>query len=357
MVRSYAVTQGSEVIGGRKMETTNRKRLWIYIAAAYGITAVMTIFMAIGKGRGVDLTTFVNTQMMYPACGVILGKLIARKEGEKLPLGLYITTLITTGVMMLLALMSIIIPMDMAGTQMDIWNLMSQLAIVIASVIAYVFTWTCSKDSGSLNGLNRNNIKWSVILVSVFTVLTFVRIIIPDLILGNGIQPLTEALSQSMTLVTLLVLPINFFMTWIAFFGEEYGWRYYLQPVMQNKFGNRIGVLLLGLVWAIWHIGADFMYYTTTDGPQMFVEQIIGCVAFAIFFGYAYMKTNNLWVPVILHYINNNVAVALAGGSAQDQHLAWSDLPVLLVALLPIILFILMPVFNKKSDSNNSLIE
>lgn len=45
------------------------------------------------------------------------------------------------------------------------------------------------------------------------------------------------------------------------------------------------------------------------------------------------------------------------GGAAQDQHVAWSDLPLLLVALLPMIIFILMPVFNKKSDSNNSLIE
>ena len=85
------------------MEATNRKRLWIYIAIAYGVAAVMTLFMAIGKGRDVDLTAFVNVQMMYPACGVILGKLIARKEGEKLPMGLFITTLITTGIMMRLA--------------------------------------------------------------------------------------------------------------------------------------------------------------------------------------------------------------------------------------------------------------
>ena len=32
------------------------------------------------------------------------------------------------------------------------------------------------------------------------------------------------------------------------------------------------------------------------------------------------------------------------GGAAQDQHVAWSDLPLLLVALLPMIVFILMPV-------------
>ena len=174
--------------------------------------------------------------------------------------------------------------MDMAGTPMDIWNLMSQMVLIPASVVAYVFTWTSGKDSRRLNGLSRNNIKWSVILVVVFTILTFARIIIPNLIVGNGLQPLIEALSEPMVLMTLLVLPVNFFMTWIAFFG------------------------------------------------------------------YAYMKTNNIWVPVIMHYINNNLGVLLNGGTAQDQLVAWSDLPLLLVALLPMIIFILMPIFNKKSD-------
>lgn len=328
------------------MEAVNKKRLWIYIAIAYGVTAVMTIFMVIGKGRGIDLTTLVNTQMMYPACGVILGKLIAKREGEKLPMALFITVLITTGIMMLMSLASVIIPTE----PMDIWNMMSQLVIGVASVIAYVFTWTCSKESIRLNGLGRTNIKWSIILVVIFTVLTFARIIIPNLLLGNGIKYFVEAISDPMTVVTLLILPVNFFMTWIAFFGEEYGWRYYLQPVMQNKFGNRLGVLLLGLVWAVWHIAVDFMYYTTTDGPQIFASQIIACVAYSIIFAYAYMKTQNLWVPVIMHYVNNNVAVVLAGGSAQGQQIAWSELPLLVVALLPMVLFILLPVFNKKQS-------
>ena len=334
------------------METTNRKRLWIYIAAAYGITAVMTIFMVIGKGRGVDLTTFVNTQMMYPACGVILGKLIAKKEGEKLPMGGFITVLITTGVCMLLSLGSVIFPLEpVENLGFDAWNIGSQFVIMIASVIGYIFFWTCGKESRRLNGLSRSNIKWSIILVVIFTILTFARIIIPGVLAGLGLTPVVEVLSDPMTVLTLLILPVNFFMTWIAFFGEEYGWRYYLQPVMQNKFGKRLGVLLLGLVWAVWHIDADFMYYTTTDGPQIFVTQIIGCIAFSIFFGYAYMKTNNIWVPVILHYINNNVAVVLAGGSAQGQQAAWSDIPLLAVALLPMALFILMPVFNKNTGT------
>ena len=78
--------------------------MWIFIAVAYGFTYVMGIFMFIGFKKDYDLTVFVNTQMMYPACGVILGKILAKKEGESLPLGGYITFLVTSLLMMLLSI-------------------------------------------------------------------------------------------------------------------------------------------------------------------------------------------------------------------------------------------------------------
>ncbi|MDE5823371.1 MAG: CPBP family intramembrane metalloprotease [Lachnospiraceae bacterium] len=52
----------------------------------------------------------------------------------------------------------------------------------------------------------------------------------------------------------LAVIPAKFFLVYEAFLGEEYGWRYYLQPLMQKRFGIRGGVLVLGVVWGIWHL-------------------------------------------------------------------------------------------------------
>ena len=144
----------------------------------------------------------------------------------------------------------------------------------------------------------------------------------------------------------------------IAFLGEEYGWRYYLQPLMQNRFGKRGGVLLLGLVWAVWHIGVDFMFYTDGYGLQAFAGQIVTCVVMAIFFGYAYMKAENIWVVVIMHYLNNNIAALLAGGgeeALQNQVINWKDIPVLAASSVVFALFIFMPLYNRKTEEVRSV--
>ena len=39
-------------------------------------------------------------------------------------------------------------------------------------------------------------------------------------------------------------------------FGEEYGWRIYLQDLLVDMFGKPVGVLLLGVIWGLWHAPA-----------------------------------------------------------------------------------------------------
>ncbi|WP_197023981.1 CPBP family intramembrane glutamic endopeptidase [Butyrivibrio sp. NC2002] len=113
----------------------------------------------------------------------------------------------------------------------------------------------------------------------------------------------------------------------------------------------------LGLLWGVWHLAADFMFYTTTTGPQYLVSQIINCISLAIFFGYAYMKTQNIWAIAMMHYINNNFIVLLSGGDVnvlQNQSVSWMQLPIMVIMNLVFILFILSPVYNKKSETDNT---
>ena len=134
-------------------------------------------------------------------------------------------------------------------------------------------------------------------------------------------------------LLSLITLPINFFLVFTAFFGEEYGWRGFFQPMLQKRFGKRAGVLLLGVLWGIWHLPINLFFYSPETWLQSVISQILTCTGLAIFFGYAQMKTRNIWVPVIMHYLNNNLIAVLAGSAdvISGQVIAWMDVLILLV--------------------------
>lgn len=344
---------------------TNKKRLWVFIAIAYGLTFLMSLVMYEANRKGLNTTVFVNVQMMYPACGVILGKLLF-KDDRPLPVAGYITILATAAVMIVIAVLSVVYPIAPIKyaeglPEIDIWNVISQFPIIAGSVTAYILFWVCGKEKRVNAGIERKKIKQSIILVAVFVALLIGRamigVFITDLMTGTDDewQNILASLTNPMTWISLAVLPINFIFVFLAFFGEEYGWRYYLQPLMQNRFGKRAGVLLLGLVWAVWHIGVDFMFYTDGYGLQAFAGQIVTCVVMAIFFGYAYLKTENIWVVVIMHYLNNNIAALLAGGgedALQNQVINWKDIPVLAASSVVFALFIFMPMYshNRKEE-------
>lgn len=345
------------------MENMEKKKLWIYIAIAYGVAALMSIAMFVGFRKEYDVTLFVNVQMMYPACGVIIGKMITKRDDEKLPVAGFITVLVTTALMMLTALASVLFhikPLEVAGQTIEIWNLISQMPLMAGSVITYILFWTCGREKRENAGLERKNIKVSIIMIAVFVILLVARCMIAVFLVDSSSQSdeqlraVSEVVSNPLTWVSLAVLPVNFIFAFIAFFGEEYGWRYYLQPLMQGRFGRRAGVLLLGIVWAVWHINVDFMYYAEGYGLQAFVCQIITCVAMAVFFGYAYMKTGNIMVPIIMHYLNNNI-VAIIGGGGSDaltgQVITWKEVPVMAVSYLIFFLFILAPIYKKEPVS------
>lgn len=340
------------------MESIEKKRLWMFIAIAYGVTLLMSLLMIVGLKNGKDLTAFVNVQMTYPMCGVILGKLFFREEGKKLPVAGYITVLVTSAVMMVLAILSVFLPevkIQVGATEYTNWNMYTQYVIMAGSFVAYILFWVCGKEKRANAGLSRSKVKLSALLVILFFVLYILRFVISSLLYSaisgeNMLGSVTGTVFDFSFITVLITLAINFPLTFIAFMGEEYGWRYYLQPIMQKKFGLRLGILVLALVWALWHIFVDYLFYAKETGLQMFVSQIITCLAMAIFFGYAFMKTENIWAVSIMHYINNNMIAVFAGGDAnvlQNQSISWSMIPIMILQNILFFAFILAPVYGK----------
>lgn len=310
-----------------KLSQIQKRQLGIYVIIAYGITFLMGLPMGLGYNQGLDVSVFPNAQMMYPAAGVMLAYLITEKGKAELPKRFFITYLAVTVLMLASAVGSVLLP-DIA------WLGVCNLLMIGGSVLAWIMLLTEKKEKRIAYGLKGCNKKASALCVLLFIGLYLLRAILSYAVSGQ-ISAVGEIAGDPMTWIMAGSLIINFFLVFIAFFGEEYGWRYYLQPLLQSRFGKRWGVILLGVVWGLWHLPVNFFYYSPGTGLISAAGQQITCITLGIFFAYAYMKTENIWVPVVLHFLNNNLVPIITGTYSADiiqgQTMSWADLIPLLV--------------------------
>ncbi len=337
---------------------SNKKQLIIFLLIAYGVTYVMGLLTWYGSTIPVEMSIFPNAQMFYPAAGVMLAYLLTSWSDSLLPRWFYLCFLLVTVLMLSFCVLSVAAPeqtVTLYGMAVSVWAVLGQYVSIGGSVLCLVLLLLSGKKRRSAYGLGWKNWKSSLICIAAFLPLYFGRAAIAYAMDG---QPgmILEIFKNPGTWTYLLFLPVNFFLSCAAFLGEEYGWRYYLQPILQKRYGLRGGVAILGVAWGLWHIFLDFFYYTTPDmGLIMTISQIITCVTLGIFFAWAYMKTQNIWVPVIIHYLNNNLALVVANNYStevlENQQLTWSMIPAaLLLDGLLFGLFFLAKEFRKSDN-------
>ena len=337
-----------------KMTQMEKKQLMIFIFVAYGVTYVLGILMWAFYGTGADLSVFPNAQMLYPAAGVMLAYLVTKKGDRNLPKGLFVFFILLTAVLMVCSILSVFMPRTMQSgeTEVSAWLMIVQVLLILGSVIFWILLLAAGNERRAVYGLKGKNWKTSFLCILLFFVLYSIRMGISSAVSGQ-LGAFGAVWADPSTWIYLFSMILNFFLVVAAFFGEEYGWRYYLQPIMQKRFGLRGGVLLLGVVWGLWHLPIDFFYYTTPDmGLAACVSQQITCIFIGIFLAYMYMKTENIWVPVVVHFMNNNLIPMFAGDYSaevlQGQAIYWSDLlPALVLNLVIFGWFLFLKPFRK----------
>ena len=107
----------------------------------------------------------------------------------------------------------------------------------------------------------------------------------------------------------LLVSPI---VNSAATFGEEFGWRGYLQPKLM-PLGGRKAMVLMGVIWGVWHWPIILMghnYGLDYPGAPFLgpLAMIWFCLVIGIFLGWVTLKSNSVWPAVIGHAAVNGVA-------------------------------------------------
>lgn len=69
---------------------------------------------------------------------------------------------------------------------------------------------------------------------------------------------------------------------------------------------NEKGIVLLGVIWGIWHIPVSMFFYLPDGWIIQNIFQVGTCICFAIFLGYVFEKTKSVWLVAFLHFLINN---------------------------------------------------
>lgn len=109
-----------------------------------------------------------------------------------------------------------------------------------------------------------------------------------------------------------VALPLLFTITVIGTavwtLGEELGWRGFLFPRLQERFGFHGACLISGVIWAVWHYPGLFWadYNAGTNAVFAVVCFTVTVIAMAYIMGYLRLRSGSIWPCVLLHATHNS---------------------------------------------------
>lgn len=93
--------------------------------------------------------------------------------------------------------------------------------------------------------------------------------------------------------------------------GEEFGWRGYALPVLQERYSWRVASLILGVVWGAWHLPL-FYIADTTQRHIPFGLFMVNTIALSVLFAWLFNHTRGSVLPaLVLHTAVNAWAVVI----------------------------------------------
>jgi membrane protease YdiL (CAAX protease family) len=127
--------------------------------------------------------------------------------------------------------------------------------------------------------------------------------------------------------------------------GEELGWRGYLLPSLAGRTGYGLASLIIGPVWAAWHLPLFFLAWGGHNG-QSFILYLGQVTALSVAMAWLYARTGSLLLTMIMHAAGNNSLGIVPSATASTSPADVFSLHVSLVgALTAGLLWVAAPVF------------
>ncbi len=201
------------------------------------------------------------------------------------------------------------------------------LGVFVPALIAIALTYRAEGRDGVqklLGGMFRGptQARWWVLAFSYVAVVRLVAAVLYRAIAG-GWPVFGREIWLVMLPATLLSTPVQS--------GEEVGWRGYALPGLAERFGLGRASLVLGAIWACWHLPFFFIPGVDKTG-QSFPLYFAGVVALSVVLAWLYWRSGgSLLLTMFMHAAGNNtkdiVPIATAPGESpwalSPSLLAW----------------------------------
>jgi membrane protease YdiL (CAAX protease family) len=221
-------------------------------------------------------------------------------------------------------------PVLVPGTPFTLAFLLLLLPVMWAPAIAHILTRVITREGWQNTGLRPNfRDGWKYWLAAWFLpgILTILGGVIFFLLfppyfdanLGT-LKKMMEQSGQSLpvepwvivvaqTFQAMLISPI---INSLATFGEEFGWRSYLQNKLM-PLGGRKMMVVMGIIWGVWHWPVIFMGYnygTSYPGYPFLgaLMMVWFCFVVGTLLGWATLRGGSVWPAVIGHAAVNGIA-------------------------------------------------
>lgn len=179
-----------------------------------------------------------------------------------------------------------------------------------------------TREGFSDSGLRLNMRKgWRTYLFA----LLYPAIVIPIVLVSVSIAHAGEPHFSSVTAVSLLQMIGIAIVSTPVIWGEEFGWRGYLQI---RLFADRplLAAITTGLIWGVWHYPIILLGYLFSGDPIGLLLYPINMVVTSIIYGWLRLRSGSVWTASLAHAVGNTILNPLLASLLPDMQwpLVWA---------------------------------
>jgi uncharacterized protein len=310
-----------------RLNHLNWPQVLSFVGLTFGLTWLLDLYIFLSGGMKAPYLSYqLELQMLLPAfTAIFLGTFIFKQSPLYFRVNRSVSRWFTSFFMLMTLIFMLAIPVvtilpGMAGILAVILSWLPVLGLGVVIVVRIAGGKKVFKSVGMAGG------KWKVWLVmgagliTFFVLLTVLNAVFnlaawPNPLLAYPGLAVPGRSVLAIWLFYLLNLSIGLltgpFFGLIATFGEEYGWRGYLQTELV-KLGRVKGVLILGTIWGFWHAPLILMGYNYPGQPVLgLFGMLVFCILVSFILAYAVFRSKGLWTAVYLHALLNYTATLL----------------------------------------------